>query len=315
MRVVGTYGRLRARLRNEISAPPLVLPNGQYFPDHFDGSPVATQRLVQRVQLHTGMGDIPIRVVHGQTATEAANHCSSGGCGPVAAIAQSEPRLMLREEGWLLRIEPAEAAHPVGLTTLVAQSLGLVLLEETRLDGQSLPEPVAVHQELAAVMMGLGLLLMEGSHVYSKGCGGPQVARLTALTTTELATVTALFAADRKLGLKPALRAASNTQRAQLEQAEALLRGNSRLLDWTRNATEDDVDPSLALQPPKRALFGGLFERARAPAPEPDDLESALQRELESGSRRLTASTPQRVSAPVDDELKALVAEALRSDA
>jgi hypothetical protein len=313
MRLIGVYGRLRARLKDELTAAPLVLPNGQYFPDHFDGSSGATQRLVQRMQQHAGMADVPVQIVHGPAAAAAAKHCGSGGCGPVASLTQSEPRLMLQDESWLLRIEPAEAAHPVGLTTLVAQALGLVLLEETRRDGYSLPEPVALHQELAGVMMGFGLLLLEGSHVYSKSCGGPQVARLTALSTPELAVLTALFAAERKLSLKPALRAASNTQRAQLDEAEALLRGNPRLLDWTRDATEFDADPGLILEPPKRSLFGGLFSRHRPEAaPRVDDLEGALERELSTGMRSLPSG---RKSAPVDDELKALVAEALRSEA
>jgi hypothetical protein len=223
---------------------------------------------------------------------------------------------MLQDEGWLLRIEPAESAHPVGLTTLVAQSLGLVLLEETRQDGNALLDPVAVHQEMAGIMMGFGVLLLEGSHVYSKSCGGPQVARLTALSTTELALLTALFTADRKLSLKAALRVASNTQRAQLDEAEALLRGNPRLLDWTRAATELDADPTLALSPPKRALFGGLFDRGRSePAPEADDLERVLERELLTGTRRLPSPTTARTAPKADDDLKALVAEALRGEA
>lgn len=318
VRLVGLYGRLRARLKHELAAAPLVLPNGQYFPDPFDASLVATQRLLQRMQGHAGVADIPVRIVQGDVAAAAASQCGSGGCGPAASLAApSDPRLMLQEEGWLLRVESAECAHPVGLTTLIARALGLVLLEETRLDGQALPEPVAVHQELAGVMMGFGLLLLEGSHVYSKSCGGPQVARLTALSTPELALVTALFCADRKLSLKPALRVASNTQRALLDDADALLRGNPRLLDWTRTATPLDVDPTLVLAAPKRALLGGLFERRRPDAtPEVGDLETALERELSAGVHRLpSASTPTRKSPVVDDELKALVAEALRSEA
>src|SRR5690606_1909596 len=68
LRLIGAYGRLRARLREELSKPPLVLPNGQYFPDHFDGSAAATQRLVLRMQQHAGIADIPIRIVQGQVA-------------------------------------------------------------------------------------------------------------------------------------------------------------------------------------------------------------------------------------------------------
>lgn len=223
--------------------------------------------------------------------------------------------MLHEQDGWLLRIEAAEAAHPVGLTTLVARSLGLVLLEETRLDGTPLPVPLDIHQELAGVMMGFGVLLLEGSHVYSKGCGGPQVARLTALSTSELALVTALFAADHNANLKPALRLISATQRAELEEANALLRGNPRLLDWTRAATELDADPTLALAPPKRPLFGGLFERRRPePSSDLDDLERALERGF-GDVKRLPSAADGSKKSPVDDELKALVAEALRSEA
>lgn len=317
LRLIGVYGRLRARLKSELSATQLVLPNGHYFPDAFDGSPAATQRLVQRMQSHAGISDIPVMVVRGQEVEARQSSCSSGGCGPAASLTdRAQPRLFLQDEGWLLRIETAEAAHPVGLTTLVAQALGLVLLEETRREDQPLPEPLAVHQEMAAVLLGFGVLLLEGSHVYSKGCGGPQVARLTALSTPELAALTALFAAERKASLKPALRLASNTQRAQLEEADALLRGNPRLLDWVRKATPEDVDPAWSLSGPKRALFGGLFERNRPAAePELDDLESALERQLTSGANKLALPARSSRSTPaVDDELKALVAEALRNE-
>lgn len=312
MRLLGVYGRFRAQLAAELTTPPLVLPNSQYFPDPFDGSPVAAQRLVERMQRHAGIADIPVRVVQGSTAAAAAKACSSGGCGPAASLSEpSEARLMLHDEGWLLRIEPAEAAHAVGLTTLVAQALGLVFLEETRPDQRGLPEPIALFQELSAVALGFGVLLLEGSHVYSKGCGGPSVARLTTLGPAELALLTCVFAADRKGALKSAKPLTSTTQRALLDEAEALVRGNPALLDWVRTARHDDADPSLTLGPPKRALFGGLFERRREPTPEFDGLEAALASELMTPKRALPRATS---SKPVDDELKALVAEALQSE-
>lgn len=216
---------------------------------------------------------------------------------------------MLNDEGWLLRIEAAEAAHAVGLTTLVAQALGLVFLEETRPEQRGLPEPVALFQELSAVTLGFGGLLLEGSHVYSKGCGGPSVARLTTLGPAELALLTCVFAADRKGALKSLKPLTAATQRALLDEAEALLRGNPAMLDWVRTARPDDADPSLTLGPPKRALFGGLFERKREPAQDFDSLEAALASDLVTARPALPRSTSR-----VDDDLKALVAEALQSE-
>lgn len=315
LRLVGVYGRLRARLRAEISAPRLVLPNAEFFPDHFDGSASGTQRLVRRMQQHAGISDIPLKAVV-DVEGNAASQCSSGGCGPSAPINGFQPRLVSHDEQWLLHLQPGEVAHPVGLTTLVAQALGLVFLEETRPESGALPEPIALYQELAAVQLGFGVLLLEGAHVYSKGCGGPRVSQLTMLSAPELAVLVALFAADHKTGLKSALRVTSPTQRALLDEAEALLRGNAGLLTWTRSATAADPDPHLALAPPKRALFGGLLElgRNRRTGVDPEDLEAELEREL-SGARALPAAKPGKVGSKalaVDDDLKALVAEALQ---
>ncbi len=314
LRLVGLYGRLRSQLASELGRPPLVLPNSQYFPDRFDGSLNATQRLVERMQTHAGIGDIPVRVVTGPELNQAKN-CSSGACGPSLSANTSEPRLIAQEQGWLLRLEAQEVTHPVALTTIVAQALGLVFLEETRADGQSLPEPVLLHQELSAVLLGFGVLLLEGSHVYSKSCGGPQIARLTALDTAELALAVTLFCSDHNTSMKPALRSTSPTQHAALDEASALLRGNPRLLQWVRAASTSDPEPTLALAAPKRPLFGGLFERVRPRAPDDqEDLETVLERELSLSNRRLSETGPKpSVARPaVDDEVKTLVAEVLR---
>lgn len=313
VRLVGHYGRLRSKLVSELGKPPLVLPNSEYFPDRFDGSLDATQRLVERMQSHAGIQDIPVKVVSGPELNQAKS-CSSGACGPSLSTDLSEPRLIAHEQGWLLRLESQDVAHPVALTTLVAQALGLVFLEETRADGQLLPDPVVVHQELSAVLLGFGVLLLEGSHVYSKSCGGPRVARLTALDTAELAFAVALFCADHDTRLKPALRSVSPTQHAALDEASALLRGNPRLLSWVRSASAAEPEPTLALSPPKRPFLGGIFERTRPPVVEaPEDLETALERQLSSSSSRLPATrTAQRLTRPVDNDIKALVAEVLK---
>lgn len=315
LNLVGHYGRLRHWLRSELGNPPLVLPNNTFFPDRFDAGQPSIQRLIERMQGHAGIDDVPITAVL-DTEPAPSNSCSSQGCGPsVSPGANDAPaRLLLDEEhGWLLRLEAHEVSHPVGLTTLVSRALGLVFLEETRPSHRRLPEPVAVYQELSAVMLGLGVLLLEGSHIYSKSCGGPRVASLTTLTTSELAFAVALFCADNAINSKQALRTLSATQHAALDEAAALVRGNPRLVEWLRHATFDDPNPVLELAPPKRPLLGGLFDRKpKTHNQEFGDLESALQlmssdRPLSEASRRLPTQ-----SRPVDPELKALVAEALK---
>jgi hypothetical protein len=288
-----------------------VLPTGDYFPDHFDGSARATQRLLERMQAHAHIEDIPVTLMLGD-GTPAAQSCASGGCAPSVDQDTAEPRLVAHEQGWVLRLDSSEVAHPVALTTIVARALGLVFLEETRQRGQTLPEPLPLHQELAAVMLGFGVLLLEGSHVYSKSCGGPRISQLTALGVNDLAWAVALFCEDNRINLKPALKNASATQRTALDAASATLRGNPTLLAWVRSASTLDPDPELALAPPKRPLFGGLFERSSRSA-DPDDLETLLQHELPAHAPpRLAAGQVRSSRVPrVDAELKALVAEAL----
>lgn len=307
LRLTGQYGRLRGRLGPELGSPVLVLPTGEYFPDHFDGSARATQRLLERMQAHAHIEDIPVTLMlDDQTAS--ARSCSTGACAP-SGEDTNEPRLVAHDQGWVLRLDASEVAHPVALTSIVARALGLVFLEETRARGQALPQPLPVHQELAAVMLGFGVLLLEGSHVYSKGCGGPKISQLTALGVNDLAWALALFCEDNRINLKPALKNASATQRTALEAASATLRGNPTLLEWVRSASELDPDPELALAPPRRPLFGGLFERASRKA-DPDDIESFLERGLPAHTPPRLASGQER-SPRVDAELKALVAEAL----
>lgn len=315
LKLVGHYGRLRHWLRSELGNPPLVLPNNTFFPDRFDGSQPATQRLLERMQKHAGIDDIPVTAVL-DAESAPSNGCSTGGCGPSVSPGSGDTpaRLLLDEErGWLLRLEPHEVSHPVGLTTLVSRALGLVFLEETRPSKRRLPDPVAVYQELSAVMLGLGVLLLEGSHIYSKSCGGPRVASLTALDTTELALAVALFCADNSITPKQALRTLSTTQHAALDEATALIRGNPQLVEWIRHATFDDPTPVCELAPPRRPLLGGLFERKpKRQSHELGDFESALQLlsnegQLPQANRRLPAQTR-----AIDPEIKALVAEALK---
>src|SRR6188768_2045331 len=66
----------------------LVLPNGTFFPDAFDGSPGAVAALMKRMQEHAGLSDL--RVELGIVSPEAdalkVGGCSTGACGGPGAI-------------------------------------------------------------------------------------------------------------------------------------------------------------------------------------------------------------------------------------
>jgi hypothetical protein len=315
--LVGHYGRLRARLRQELRHPKLVLPTNEYFPDRFDGSQAAAQRLVHRMQSHAHIEDIPVRVVIGESDNAANGSCSSGACGTAQAVGNA--RLELHPDGWNLQLTSAELGHPVALTGAVARALGAVFLEETRPDSAPLPQPIDLNVELCAVQLGYGLLLLESSHLYTKACSGPRITQLTLLSPSELALLVALFAAEHRVKLKAALKASSLTQRTLLNDANDLVRANPRLLEWIIEANTSDQTPAFALNEGRAPLFAGLIEKltnGRAQSKEPHDLEAWLDATPMNAIRQLPAQRRAETDArKPHDDLKALVAEVLDNNA
>src|SRR5690606_25962464 len=126
---------LWARLGEEIGERPLVLPTGKYFPDRFTGDEDSVRRLVERMQAHAGISDIPVDV---QLVGADGEACGSGSCGTGSCATPATPddapveRLVETGDGWRLNVPSAEVASPVVLTTNLARSLSLIFLLETR---------------------------------------------------------------------------------------------------------------------------------------------------------------------------------------
>jgi len=268
--LVSRYASIIERFGADIGQRPMVLPNGKFFPDSFSGDFPSVQRLLRRMQQHAGMSDIPIQlgVLDPDAEGEA---CGSGACGSCAAPNVSPEiaaaRLMDLGDGWRINIAPAEARSPVALTAALARALGQVfLLEETSAE-RPIEAPLEVTVELTTVALGLGTLLLSGSYLYQKSCGGPNVACLTALGVGELSVVFALFAKHAGHSLRSARAELDATQKEQLSEAETWLLSNphvSRLLatDPLRLALGD-----FELSAPKSWL--GRLLSSSSPAPRP----------------------------------------------
>ena len=239
--VVQRYAAIVERFGDDLGKRPMVLPSGRFFPDVFSGDLPSVGRLLRRMQQHAGMSDIPIEVGVLDPEALAASSCgsksSSGGCGSCAAPNVSPEvaaaRLVDLGDGWRVNIEPSEVGNPVVLTAALARALGHVFLLEESSPERPIEEPLEVTVELTTVALGLGTLLLAGSYLYQKSCGGPSVACLTALSLGELSVAFAMFAKHRGHSLRAARSELDATQQAQLAEAETWLLSNpdiSRLL-------------------------------------------------------------------------------------
>ena len=334
--LVRRYAHLLWHFGSEIGERPLVRQNGEFFPDVFEKDEPSVARLVRRLQSHAGLDDIPVQVRLSSLAPAEASAeeqggacgssaCGSGACAPAGGAA-SAARLEERSDGWVVNVFDAELHHPVALTCTLARSLARLFLAETESPGAPVEAPLDVSVDLACVALGLGTLVLEGSYIYAKSCGGPSVTQLTRLSAGELAVACALFIARGGHSGRRALVELGTTQRALLAEANEWAASNPRIIaqlasnpgQLASGAPElSDTRPWLL-----RLFSRGRPDRAR-PAAEPS-LERALSGELgdaellELGRAARSQGRVEGSAAPAPDaarrdELRALVDEALRS--
>lgn len=302
------YARVLEQFGDEIGERPLVLPTADFFPDEFRGDDASLQRLVTRMAEHAGMADIPIRATldsgeEGSCGTGAGS-CGSGACG-TPSVGEDGVALVDTGEGWVLRLAATAVSHPVTMTARLARALAEIFLYETREENTPLDEPFAVTIDLAGVALGFGALLMEGSYVYSKSCGGPRVAQVTTLACGELAVPYALFAKVAGVPRRAALKELGVTQREVAAAALDVLDANDRLIASLSRAPERVAAGLFELGEAKPGLLR-LFAGKRRDAEDVDGVPSLAE------LQRLAPAAPAKPR-PVDpkrDELRALVDEA-----
>lgn len=301
------YAQLLAELGVELGEPPLVLPNGSFFPDRFTGDAESVQRLVTRMQEHAGLSDIPISaaIVAAETEGQTGGSCSSGACH-APAEAPEVPRVVDRGSDWRLHVPAAELGSPVVMTAQLARALGVIFLAETAQPGRTLPPPLEMTAELAAVALGFGVLLMEGSHLYMKSCGGPRIGSVTALGCDELAVALALFVRTRGQNARVAAKELSVTQKEAFARALEWLDDRPALVrELQRSPGRLAEQPFAFDEPEKRSIWSRLFTRKTRDV----DQEPPLA-ELEQMVTQAKRKQGKRES-PEDEELRRLVREAL----
>jgi hypothetical protein len=259
--LVAAYARVVDSLGLTSGERPLLLPNAEFFPDLFTADEPSVQRLVDRLLEHAGLGDMAVVV---RFWGEAELSCGTGGCGscaPTEADPQTLERLVDSGDYWQINVLPAEATQPVLLTSALCRAIALSVLREADRPPHDLALDLAV--DLGAVGLGYGVLLLEGSHIYRKSCGGPSIARTTALGPTELALVLALSAKVNGQALRKVSKHLSATQEAAWAEATAWADSNPALADTLRSDPSRVARGEFELKEPSSWLGRWLGSKLR----------------------------------------------------
>lgn len=316
--LVRRYAALLAREEDPNVKHPIVLPNGEFFPDDFDGDAGSVNLLFWRLQEHSGLTDfdVELRFVDDGGAEPAGGGCCSGGsCGPKGGgkVSAPVPPIARMPDAYRVDVLLSQARTPVTMTAYLATALARVHIEENGgLDAWPESEWRATC-ELAAISLGFGVLLANASYMFSKGCGGVHVDHATTLQVTEVAVALAMFVAQQEHAGRQFVSAMDPTQRAAWGEAKMWVDSNAKIIRrLKRNPDELAKDEHLEVQEAKPWLarvlgIGGKKKRSL----EVFDEDGFTQFEAAMKDRKSDPNKPARKKDPKLDDIRALVDESL----
>lgn len=303
--IVAHLATLREGWGEVLSEADLVEPTGDYFPDAFAVEPKSIEQLMRRMMSYAPLSadlDVQLAFVEPEGDAGGGGSCGSGACGTGAekgAAAVLGGGAVETEDGYAVPVHTADVVDPTVLTTSLARSMGRLVLHECGEEVE--PRDEAALAELTAVACGFGVLLLNGSCVYKKGCGGMRMHQATVLGTDEIALATALFVRVNDAKASRVRKHLEVTQREAFDEALAWVDGQPKLVGALRDHPETLTDGVFALEE-KKGLLARLFDRRNEPRLELDAAPPASARTVsrsEEERRRIA-------------ETKALVEEALQ---
>lgn len=301
----------------ELGAEPvrgLVLPTSEFFPDRFDASPASVAALLARVQHHAGLSDLcaELAIVTPEGEAEVAG-CSSGACGGGGAIGARLDRVARMPSGYAIAVGTGEVRHPVALTTALVRSVAFMFLSEVGAYDDTPPHEREPVTDLAAVLLGFGVLAANGSYIYMKGCGGVKVHSATRMTAPEIAVALAVFCRLHGVPDRTAAKHLETTPRELFGEACAWASSNEKVVRLLRSDPELVAADEFTLRETSswlaRALGLGRPKKEAVLPPSMEEL-AELERSLARGAH---ASSPPRDAARKKRlaELRELVEETL----
>lgn len=265
----------------------LVLPTSKFFPDQFDGSTRAVERLLERVVRLAGLSDIDIELEMPRAADDlgAGGGCSSGACGTGAAPAARVKRVQETEDGYRIAILPQEVGHSTILTTAMVRAVSHIFMREAELYDAFDAREAELAIDLVGTMLGFGALLCNGAYIYAKSCGGVKVASATKLPVEELSLALAIYCKLHSEDAKPVRRHLDTTPRAHFDESCVWVESNSGIIRLLRTDPEAIMADSYSLSE-ARSWFSRLFGLGKArgaSVPTDEELERLVASASSSG--------------------------------
>jgi hypothetical protein len=288
--IVKTFAHLRASHGAAIGAPPLVQPTAEYFPDEFRADGPSVAGLLRRMMGYAPLSsELSVELSIVMRDPDAMGGCGSGPCGTAPGGASAVDVIEL-DDGYRVVVDAADVGNPDVLSTSLARSVGALVLYEAG-------ERVArVASEIAAVVCGFGILLLNGSSVWAKSCGGLRMTQATVLPVEETAVALALFVALHGRKNSHARRHLGATQREAFDLAQDWVESNPTLIASLRDRPERLESGELDFEPVRSVIGQWLHKRK---------LEQALRASPKSVASTLTEERRRRleeVSALMEDE-------------
>lgn len=296
----------------------LVQPTAEFFPDPYDGSPKAVAALMLRVQEHAGLQDLEVDLAvvtpEGQARTVS---CSSGACGGMPLPTKLDRVVQRDDGGYQVALSAGELRNPTVLTTTLVRAVSFMFLSEAGAFDEILPPDREPAVDLAAVLLGFGVLVANGSYLYAKGCGGVKVHSATKMPVDELALALAIYCRLHGVPDRVAARHLDVTPRAHFDESTVWASSNAALVRMLRTAPERIAADDFVISPSRSWLARTLGLGKRRTSRTPEDELRELERELSRGDEGAAGAARPR---PRDEskakklaEIRALVDESLGS--
>ncbi|MFO0590163.1 MAG: hypothetical protein U0441_21655 [Polyangiaceae bacterium] len=227
----------------------LVQPTGAYFPDAFDGSPASVAALFRRIQAHAGLTDLEaeINVAAPDGSVQKAS-CGTGGCGGGGAIDAKLDRVARRSDGsYVIAVGAGEVRHSTALTTALTRAMSLMFLIESGAAETIAARDVDATVDLTGTLLGFGVLLTNGSHIYSKACSGVHVQSATKMGVEELGLALGIFCELHEIPERVAQKHLELTPREAFEEGSVWAASNRKIVKMLRSDPEAIADDQYSI--------------------------------------------------------------------